>query len=56
MPSTDADGMRPTSCATNTPTVGREPRHHQRARAEYRIRVARVTGLRTVPCTTPRRA
>ncbi|MGW5974034.1 IS1380 family transposase [Streptomyces sp. NPDC055186] len=49
---TDADGMRITCFATNTP--GRpiaqlELRHRLRARAEDRIRAARATGLRNLP-------
>lgn len=49
---TDADGMRITCFATNTP--GRpiaelELRHRLRARAEDRIRAARSTGLRNLP-------
>ncbi|WP_055596907.1 IS1380 family transposase [Streptomyces hirsutus] len=49
---TDADGMRLTCFATNTP--GRpiaqlELRHRLRARAEDRIRAARATGLRNLP-------
>lgn len=49
---TDADGMRLTYFATNTP--GRpiaelELRHRLRARAEDRIRAARATGLRNLP-------
>lgn len=49
---TDADGMRLTCFATNTP--GRPIaelglRHRLRARAEDRIRAARATGLRNLP-------
>ncbi|MGY4745941.1 IS1380 family transposase [Streptomyces sp. ATMOS53] len=49
---TDANGMRLTCFATNTP--GRpiaelELRHRLRARAEDRIRAARSTGLRNLP-------
>ncbi|MEU1692540.1 IS1380 family transposase [Streptomyces hirsutus] len=49
---TDADGMRLTCFAANTP--GRpiaelELRHRLRARAEDRIRAARATGLRNLP-------
>ncbi|MEU6578534.1 IS1380 family transposase [Streptomyces sp. NPDC046805] len=49
---TDADGMRITCFATNTP--GRpiaelELHHRLRARAEDRIRAARATGLRNLP-------
>ncbi len=46
---TDADGMRLTCFATNTsgrPIAELELRHRMRARAEGRIRAARVTGLR----------
>jgi hypothetical protein len=49
---TDADGMRPTCLATNTPgtaIAALELRHRQRARAEDRIRAARATGLRNLP-------
>ncbi|MGM9379176.1 IS1380 family transposase [Streptomyces longwoodensis] len=49
---TDADGMRLTSFATNTPgeaIAALELRHRQRARAEDRIRAARATGLRNLP-------
>jgi hypothetical protein len=49
---TDADGMRITCLATNTPHVAiakLELRHRQRARAEDRIRAARDTGLRNLP-------
>ncbi|WP_377271683.1 IS1380 family transposase [Peterkaempfera sp. SMS 1(5)a] len=49
---TDADGMRLTCFATNTPDApiaALELRHRQRARAEDRIRAARDTGLRNLP-------
>ncbi|MGW7244026.1 IS1380 family transposase [Streptomyces sp. NPDC054804] len=49
---TDADGMRLTRFATNTPgeaIAGLELRHRQRARCEDRIRDARSTGLRNLP-------
>ena len=49
---TDADGMRLTCFATNTPDTpiaALELRHRQRARAEDRIRAARDTGLRNLP-------
>ncbi len=49
---TDADGMRLTCFATNTPCrpiAELELRHRQRARAEDRIRAARATGLRNLP-------
>ncbi|MFF8446064.1 MULTISPECIES: IS1380 family transposase [Streptomyces] len=49
---TDADGMRITCFATNTPhrpIAGLELRHRLRARAEDRIRAARATGLRNLP-------
>ncbi|MCH0560971.1 IS1380 family transposase [Streptomyces sp. MUM 16J] len=49
---TDADGMRLTCFATNTPgkaIAGLELRHRQRARCEDRIRNARDTGLRNLP-------
>jgi hypothetical protein len=49
---TDADGMRITCFATNTPDrpiAELELRHRPRARAVDRIRVARSTGLRSVP-------
>ncbi|QKW04194.1 IS1380 family transposase [Streptomyces sp. NA02536] len=49
---TDADGMRITSFATNTPhrpIAELELRHRLRARAEDRIRAARSTGLRNLP-------
>ncbi|MHC5902717.1 IS1380 family transposase [Streptomyces sp. S6] len=49
---TDADGMRLTCFATNTPyrpIAELELRHRLRARAEDRIRAARATGLRNLP-------
>jgi hypothetical protein len=49
---TDADGMRLTAFATNTPgppIAALELRHRQRARAEDRIRAARATGLTNLP-------
>jgi hypothetical protein len=49
---TDADGMRITCFATNTPDQPiseLELRHRLRARAEDRIRAARATGLRNLP-------
>ncbi|MDH6523163.1 hypothetical protein M2163_000331 [Streptomyces sp. SAI-135] len=49
---TDADGMRITCSATNTPdrpSAELELRHRLRARAEDRIRAARSTGLRNLP-------
>ncbi|MEU0100449.1 IS1380 family transposase [Streptomyces sp. NPDC006267] len=49
---TDADGMRITCFATNTPDrpiADLELRHRLRARAEDRIRAARATGLRNLP-------
>jgi hypothetical protein len=49
---TDADGMRLTCFATNTPGTAiatLELRHRQRARCEDRIRNARDTGLRNLP-------
>ncbi|PWJ02483.1 IS1380 family transposase [Streptomyces sp. NWU49] len=49
---TDADGMRLTCFATNTPgekIAQLELRHRQRARAEDRIRAARATGLTNLP-------
>ncbi|MFE0257932.1 IS1380 family transposase [Streptomyces sp. NPDC059010] len=52
---TDADGMRITCFATNTPDrpiAELELRHRQRARAEDRIRAARATGLRNLPLHT----
>lgn len=52
---TDADCMRITCFATNTadrPIAELELRHRLRARAEDRIRAARVTGLRNLPLHT----
>ncbi|MEV6994313.1 IS1380 family transposase [Streptomyces sp. NPDC093228] len=52
---TDADGMRITCLATNTPDqpiAQLELRHRLRARAEDRIRAARATGLRNLPLHT----
>ncbi len=51
---TDADGMRITCFATNTPDrpiveLELELRHRLRARAEDWIRAARSTGLRNLP-------
>ncbi|GAB1339870.1 hypothetical protein ACE1SV_64600 [Streptomyces sp. E-15] len=49
---TDAEGMRITCFATNTPDrpiAELELRHRLRARAEDRIRAARATGLRNLP-------
>lgn len=49
---TDADGMRITCFATNTPDrpiAELELRHRLRARAEDRIRAARSTGLHNLP-------
>ncbi|MGJ5897811.1 IS1380 family transposase [Streptomyces niveiscabiei] len=49
---TDADGMRITCFATNTPDrpiAELELRHRLRARAEDRIRAARSAGLRNLP-------
>ncbi|MFE5189910.1 IS1380 family transposase [Streptomyces sp. NPDC056628] len=49
---TDADGMRITCFATNTPDrpiAELELRHRLRAHAEDRIRAARSTGLRNLP-------
>ncbi|MFE1177533.1 IS1380 family transposase [Streptomyces sp. NPDC058773] len=49
---TDADGLRLTCFATNTPgtpIAELELRHRRRARAEDRIRSARATGLRNLP-------
>jgi hypothetical protein len=49
---TDADGMRITCFATDTPDrpiAALELRHRLRARAEDRIRAARATGLRNLP-------
>ena len=57
---TDADGLRVTAILTNTPTTGPgvvpgqaaglELRHRQHARVEDRIREAKATGLRNLPC------
>jgi len=54
---TDVDGMRITAILTNTPTgivpgqaAGLELRHRQHARVEDRIREAKATGLRNLPC------
>lgn len=54
---TDADGMRITAVLTDTPpgvipgqAAGLELRHRQRARMEDRIREAKATGLRNLPC------
>ena len=58
---TDVDGMRVTAILTNTPTntgpvmvtgqaAGLELRHRQHARVEDRIREAKATGLRNLPC------
>lgn len=55
---TDADGLRLTCFATNTVTIPVSElgiRHRIRARYEERIRNARATGLRNLPCTTPPR-
>ncbi|MFE9898963.1 transposase, partial [Streptomyces sp. NPDC005529] len=49
---TDADGLRLTCFATNTPggkITDPELRHRRRAKAEDRIRNARATGLRNLP-------
>ncbi|GLW55359.1 IS1380 family transposase [Kitasatospora phosalacinea] len=46
---TDADGVRLTCFATNTPIAQLELRHRRRARAEDRIRAARATGLCNLP-------
>src|SRR5581483_4651502 len=49
---TDADGMRMTCFATNTPDrpiAELELRHRLRARSEDRIQAARSTGLRNLP-------
>ncbi|MFS8104246.1 IS1380 family transposase [Lentzea alba] len=49
---TDADGLRLTAFATNTPRVqlaDLELRHRRRARAEDRIRAAKATGLTNLP-------
>lgn len=54
---TDVDGMRITAVLTNTPVgvvpgqaAGLELRHRQHARVEDRIREAKATGLRNLPC------
>jgi hypothetical protein len=54
---TDADGHRITAFITDIPdrvipgqTAGRELNHRQHARVEDRIREAKNTGLRTLPC------
>jgi hypothetical protein len=54
---TDADGHRITAFITDIPdgvipgqTAGRELRHRQHARVEDRIREAKATGLRNLPC------
>jgi Transposase DDE domain group 1 len=54
---TDVDGMRVTAVLTDTPTgvvpgqvAGLELRHRQHARVEDRIREAKATGLRNLPC------
>ncbi len=54
---TDLDGMRVTALLTNTPSgvvpgqaAGLELRHRQHARVEDRIREAKATGLRNLPC------
>ncbi|MFT4288963.1 IS1380 family transposase [Nocardioides sp.] len=57
---TDVDGMRVTAILTNTPAhgpgvvpgqaPGLELRHRQHARVEDRIREAKATGLRNLPC------
>lgn len=57
---TDVDGMRVTAVLTNAPThgpgvipgqaAGLELRHRQHARVEDRIREAKATGLRNLPC------
>lgn len=57
---TDVDGMRVTAILTNTPShgtgvvpgqaAGLELRHRQHARVEDRIREAKATGLRNLPC------
>jgi hypothetical protein len=53
----DADGHRVTAFITNTPTgvvpgqlAGLELRHRRHARVEDRIRQAKATGLRNLPC------
>jgi hypothetical protein len=54
---TDADGHRITAFITDVPdgvirgqTAGRELHHRQHARVEDRIREAKATGLRNLPC------
>ena len=57
---TDADGLRVTAILTNSPATGPgvvpgqaaglELRHRQHARVEDRIREAKATGLRNLPC------
>jgi hypothetical protein len=54
---TDIDGHRITAVLTNTPpgvvpgqAAGLELRHRQHARVEDRIREAKATGLRNLPC------
>ena len=57
---TDTDGMRVTAILTNSPATGPgvvpgqaaglELRHRQHARVEDRIREAKATGLRNLPC------
>lgn len=54
---TDVDGMRVTAVLTNTSpgivpgqAAGLELRHRQHARVEDRIREAKATGLRNLPC------
>jgi hypothetical protein len=54
---TDADGHRVTAVITDIPdrvipgqTAGRELNHRQHARVEDRIREAKNTGLRNLPC------
>ena len=54
---TDADGMRVTAILTDTAAgiipaqaAGLELRHRQHARVEDRIREAKATGLRNLPC------
>jgi hypothetical protein len=54
---TDVDGMRITAILTNTrpglipgQAAGLELRHRQHARVEDRIREAKATGLRNLPC------
>lgn len=54
---TDVDGMRVTAVLTDTPpgvvpgqAAGLELRHRQHARVEDRIRQAKATGMRNLPC------